>query len=167
MIRRLLPADWLAFRDIRLDMLRAEPDAYGAALADWDTRPEAMIRDWLTRMHAFGAVDGATITATAAFARAGHARTRHRAEVVAVYTRPPERGRGLLRSLFTRMAEEARKIGIVQFELQVASQNAAAIAAYGRIGFDRTGILPRAVCDAGRYTDDILMVWPLDRDASA
>jgi RimJ/RimL family protein N-acetyltransferase len=163
MIRRLSPADWLAFRDIRLDMLRTDPDAFGAALADWDTRPEAMIRDWLTHMHGFGAVEGNRITACAAFSRARQPRTQHRAEVAAVYTRPANRGQGLLRAVFGRMADEARKIGIAQFELQVASHNNGAILAYERIGFARTGVLPRAVNDGGRYTDDILMVWPLDR----
>lgn len=166
MIRRLTPADWLAFRDIRLEMLREEPDAYGSPYSDWAERPEAMIREWLTRMQTFASIDGNRILACAALSRAQNPLAAHRAEVIAVYTRQEARGQGRMRAILTCMAAEARRQGILQLELQVADWNEVAIAAYEQIGFRRYGVLPRAVRREAAFGDDILMAWALDADAA-
>lgn len=165
MIRRLTPADWLAFRDIRLEMLRDEPGAFASPYEDWVAKPEAMIREWMTRIQTYGVVEGTEVVACAALSRSTQKATAHRAELVAVYTRPKYRGKGLMRGLLDRIASDARKANILQLELQVAAWNADAIASYDRIGFRRTGLLPRAVRHADGYTDDVIMVWPLDTDA--
>lgn len=104
-LRRLMPDDWAAFRDIRLDMLARDPRAFGATHADWLAKPEAEIRDRLARMHFWALMRG---------------------------TRAP---------------------GILQLELQVATWNAPAIAAYARAGFERVATIPRAMRDAEVFAD--------------
>ena len=55
-----------------------------------------------------------------------------------------------------------RAQGILQLELQVATWNAAAIAAYARAGFDQVATLPRTMKDGEGFTDTALFVLRLD-----
>lgn len=161
-IRRLTPDDWAAFRDIRLEMLRTEPEAFGSTHADWAAKPEAEIRNWLRRMHAFGLFGDAGLQACAAFGVAGGAPVRHRASVIAVYLRPAARGRGHTRRLLAALAAAARADGVLQLELDVADTNRTAIAAYERAGFVVTGAKPRALRLASGFADAVTMIRRLD-----
>lgn len=163
-IRRLTAADWSLFRDIRLEMLSETPAAFGSSFTDWVTRPEAEIRDWLDRMYTLGSFDRRTLVATASLSRAGSDLSRHRAEVIAVYAKPAARGQGITAALMRQIAQDAAKAGILQLELQVAADNAPAIALYTRLGFETFGQIPRAICRGGQFQDDLLMVWRLDAE---
>ncbi|MBF9059835.1 GNAT family N-acetyltransferase [Rhodobacterales bacterium HKCCSP123] len=162
-IRRLLPDDWAAFRDIRLDMLARDPRAFGSTHADWAAKPEAEIRDWLARMHLWAVVEGGRALGTAAFCRETAPSATHRAEVIAVYLRPEARGRGHMTRLLSALARDARGEGILQLELQVATWNSPAIAAYARAGFERIATIPRAMRDGGGFSDTAMFVLRLDR----
>jgi ribosomal protein S18 acetylase RimI-like enzyme len=166
-IRRLTAADWSIFRDIRLDMLSQSPGAFGSSFTDWVMKPEAEIRTWLERIHTLGSFDRRTLVATAAMVRASSSQSRHRAEVIAVYARPEARGQGITATLLRQLAVEAAETGILQLELQVADDNAPAIALYRRLGFVQVGRIPRAVLHQGSYRDDLTMVWPLDAPSDA
>ena len=162
-IRRLDPSDWARFREIRLDMLRTAPRAFGATQTEWAAKPEREIRDWLAKIHTLGLFDGPRLTGTAAFHRNATARAAHRAEVIAVYLRAEARGQGHATRLIDALAEAARAQGILQLELDVADWNAPAIALYERAGFSTVGRMPRAMRDGARYTDTLVMVRALDR----
>lgn len=161
-IRRLDPSDWARFREIRLDMLRVAPRAFGSTLADWSAKPERDIRDWLARIHTLALFDGPRILGTAAFHRNPSACASHRAEVIAVYLRPEARGQGHGAALLSSLASAARAEGVLQLELEVADWNTEAIAAYQRAGFTRVGLIPRAMRDGARFTDTLVMIRPLD-----
>lgn len=161
-IRRLDPSDWARFREIRLDMLRAAPRAFGATQADWAAKPEREIRGWLTNIHTLAVFDGPRILGTAGFQRRTGTRNTHRGEVVAVYLRPDARGQGHAAHLFAALAEAARAERLLQLELEVADWNTAAIASYRRAGFVEVGKMPRAMQDGARFTDTLVMVLALD-----
>ncbi|MEQ8365718.1 MAG: GNAT family N-acetyltransferase [Roseicyclus sp.] len=162
-IRRAMPADWAAFRDIRLTMLSDHPEAFGSTHAEWAAKPEAEIRQWLSDLYLLALFEGDGILGCAAYARHRSAKAAHRAAVISVYVRPEARGQGHADRILVQLAQDARQAGIVQLELEVAVGNSAAIAAYERAGFTRHGVVPRAMWDGGRYIDDLFMVWPLDR----
>lgn len=161
-IRRLEPSDWARFREIRLDMLRAAPRAFGSTQAEWAAKPEREIRDWLTKVQTLAVFDGPRILGTAGFHRRPGSRNTHRGEVVAVYLRPEARGQGHAARLFAAMAEAAQAEGLLQLELEVADWNTAAIASYVRAGFKQVGKMPRAMQDGARFTDTLVMVLSLD-----
>lgn len=157
-IRRLDPADWARFREIRLDMLRSAPRAFGSTQAEWAAKPEREIRDWLARIHTLGLFHGPRLVGTAAFHRNPGTRAAHRAEVIAVYLRPEARGQGHATRLIATLAEAAQAEGIMQLELDVADWNTPAIGLYDRAGFETVGRMPRAMRDGARFTDARVMV---------
>ena len=161
-IRRLAPADWARFREIRLDMLRSAPRAFGSTHADWSTKSEREIRDWLKAIHTVALFDGPRILGCASCNRLSGPRVTHRAEVISVYLRPAARGQGQMARLIAALAEAARAEGILQLELEVADWNAAAIACYTRAGFRPIGTRPRAMRDGAGFTDNLMMILPLD-----
>jgi RimJ/RimL family protein N-acetyltransferase len=70
---------------------------------------------------------------------------------------PPFRGRGNGTALIQATLSEARRIGLVRFELTVHSDNERAIALYEKVGFKKEGTLKDAALIDGHYKDVILM----------
>jgi ribosomal protein S18 acetylase RimI-like enzyme len=88
---------------------------------------------------------------------------RHRAHATAVFVAPQYRGRGVSRSILDWLAEKAAAEGILQLELHVWVDNAPALAVYESAGFERHGVVPRAILREGRFLDEVFMVRRLDR----
>lgn len=166
-LRRIAPDDWAAFRAIRLEMLTQAPEAFASRAEDWAQKTEADIRRWLTDIHMIGAWNGDDLIACAGFFPQPHARMAHRANVIAVYTRPAHRGAGLSGHVIGAVAHAALTRGIDQLELQVLAGNATAIASYRKAGFVVAGTIPRALRIDGVDHDDHLMVRDLRADAGA
>jgi RimJ/RimL family protein N-acetyltransferase len=70
---------------------------------------------------------------------------------------PPFRGRGHGASLIQAALSEARRIGLVRFELTVHADNERAIALYKKVGFKKEGTMKEAALMDGQYKDEILM----------
>ncbi|WP_128253199.1 GNAT family N-acetyltransferase [Falsirhodobacter deserti] len=127
MIRRLTPAGWQTFRDLRLEALRLEPAAYASSLADWTGLPES---EWRARLEAnavFCAFDG--------HMPAGLAGLRPDGAVIMVYVRAACRGRGMAQGLMEAVRSEAQERGLPQVWLHVHKDNAAALRLYGALGY--------------------------------
>ena len=89
-------------------------------------------------------------------------RTKHRAGIgIALYLKFT--GFGLGRLLLQGLLQIVREQGYEQAELIVVSDNARAIHLYESLGFRECGRIPRASKYAdGTYSDDVLMVLPLE-----
>ncbi len=157
MIRRLMPADWAAFRDIRLDSLRTAPEAFGSTHDEWAAKSERDIRDWLTQMHCFAKTDAGRCLSVGAWHPIGGPVTHHRAHVIAVFTRSTARGQGLFSAVMQAIEADIRAHAMRQIELDVSVINTVAHAAYLRAGFRDIAILPDALCHGGVYADQIVM----------
>lgn len=160
-LRRIAPADWAAFRAIRLEMLTQVPEAYGSSAEEFAEKTEADLRQWLTDIHMIGVWNGDDLIACAGFYAQPHTRMAHRANVISVYTRPAHRGAGLNGRLMDAVADAALLAGIDQLELQVLAENITAIASYHKAGFTIAGTIPRAIRIDGVDHDDHLMVRDL------
>jgi RimJ/RimL family protein N-acetyltransferase len=55
-----------------------------------------------------------------------------------------------------RCLEEAEKIGVWNIRFNVRTFNAAAIALYERLGFERVGLLKSVACIDGKYVDEYI-----------
>jgi RimJ/RimL family protein N-acetyltransferase len=70
---------------------------------------------------------------------------------------PPFRGQGNGAALIQATLSEARRIGLVRFELTVHADNERAFALYRKFGFKQEGTMKNAALIDGNYKDVILM----------
>ncbi|MEX3014729.1 N-acetyltransferase family protein [Gymnodinialimonas hymeniacidonis] len=160
-LRRLGPGDWRAFRTVRLEMLEEAPEFFGSTYAEWAAKAPDQIMAWLDTIHLFAQVSGGRALATAGWYRKPGAVQAHRAGVIAVYTTPEARGRGLASALLSALEKDACENGVSQFELSVGDNNPAARAAYSASGYKLIGTIPRALNYSGTLVDQHEMVKPL------
>lgn len=161
-LRSLTPGDWRIFRDIRLEMLQKAPRGFGMTAAEFSSQPADKVRGWLAKTNLWALVEDGRILATAGWYRMPGEVQAHRGHVVAVYTAEQARGRGLSRKLLSQVEQEARAQGITQLELDVAAENATAIAVYERAGFYSIGTIPNCLNHSGHIHDQLFMVCPLN-----
>ena len=130
------PGDWQVYRDIRLRMLRATPDAYASSYAVEAAFPESRWRQRLDNPMLFLASDQrGEVVGTAT----GVPRPDGTVEVVAMYVAPEARGQGCASQLLDAVAAGARKGGARRLTLLVTAGNHAANRCYTRYGFRPTG----------------------------
>ncbi|MCT7375224.1 GNAT family N-acetyltransferase [Chelativorans salis] len=160
-IRRLGRADAEGFRILRLEGLRAHPEAFGASWEEEKQRPAAWFADRLERSAVFGGLanDGSLVGA-AGLAVQGGLKERHKGILWGMYVRPQARRTGLADALVARVIEEARG-AVEEVKLTVATSNEAAIRLYIRAGFVQYGMEKRALKVGAHYHDELLMALPL------
>lgn len=149
-----------AYRELRLQGLRAHPHAFGA---DADDEAGWPISDWLVRLErraTFGAFRADAMIGTAALAVEPGRKQRHRGLLVGMYVAPAGRKAGVGRQLVDAVLELAR--GQVEtVELSVAIANAPAIALYLACGFRPYAVDFDAIRVDGQPVDDVLMRRPV------
>jgi ribosomal protein S18 acetylase RimI-like enzyme len=160
-LRQLQACDWRIFRDIRIEMLRDAPRCFGSPYTEWAAKPVDEVMAWLTQINLWALVEGGQVVATAGWHPLQGDVLRHRGHVVAVYTSPKARGRGLSGQLLEAAAKQARTQGIVQLELDVGAENEAAIAVYKATGYQIAGTIPNCLNHDGYIHDQHLMIRPL------
>ncbi|MDV3296439.1 MAG: GNAT family N-acetyltransferase [Brachybacterium paraconglomeratum] len=143
-VHRVLPEQWRAHRDLRLDMLEADPDAFWADLGEVRSRTEEQWREEIAgpRIHLQARV-GETVLGGIALLPEGytpeHPIPADRSHIVSLWVRPAARGRGISTLLLRSVAELAISIGRPELSLDVDETNASARAVYERLGFRATG----------------------------
>lgn len=150
-VRRLVPADAEAYRALMLEAYAQCPEAFTSSLAERERLP---LPWWQTRLspdagaaeRVFGAWNSGTLVGAAGLALEQRERTRHKATLFGMYVRAPARGHGIGRRLVDTVLRHARRTpGLELLQLTVSDSNAAAIALYGRCGFEPFGCEPMAV----------------------
>jgi ribosomal protein S18 acetylase RimI-like enzyme len=142
-VRALTPADDpRRLRDLRLEMLADTPLAYLERVDDARRHPPAYWNDRLRRY--VTGPDRVLYVALTADGRwlaqaGGYVDRTGLAHLVSVYVGPAHRGSGLLERLATTVFDWARERGSTEIRLEVAKENARAVAAYRRLGFVPTG----------------------------
>ena len=155
--RRLLPGDYDALREIRLESLRLYPALFAADLAQETAMPK---EQWLARMATgatFGGfIDGA-LSGMVVFSRPARPKLAHTGDLGAMYVRDAARGTGLADALVDALVDHASG-EVEQIQLTVNAENPRAIKFYERHGFRPIGRIPRSLFVEGRYYDDLLML---------
>ncbi|WP_373354001.1 N-acetyltransferase family protein [Pseudoroseicyclus sp. CXY001] len=164
-VRKLGPADVIAYRHVRLEALREHPAAFGTTFADMANAPHAAFAERLEQAAIFGLYTAHGLEGLMCLARERGSNTRHRATITQVYLREKLRGQGGAAMLLEALVTEAEATGIRQLELTVAEDNRTAHDFYARHGFTRIGVIPRALRIDGAYVDEILMMRRVGEDA--
>ena len=164
-IRRLETPDATLYRDIRLEALQRNPEAFGSTFEWEEAQPLPWFEAALGRAAIFGGFDDGTLAGVAGFAMEEGAKRAHKALLWGMYVRATARSTGLGKRLVAAVLDHGR--GRVEMvKLSVVSENEAARRLYRALGFVEYGCEPRALKQGGRYYDDVLMVNFLDQGAS-
>ncbi|GAA4527918.1 GNAT family N-acetyltransferase [Brachybacterium paraconglomeratum] len=136
--------DWVSHRELRLDMLAADPDAFWADPAEARRRDEQQWRAEIAgpRIH-LQARSASEVLGGIALLPAGytpeHPIPADRAHIVSLWIRPAARGTGVSRVLLAALARLSLELGRPDLRLDVDDTNVPAQRLYERLGFTATG----------------------------
>lgn len=161
-ILRLAAADAENYRALRLNGLRAHPEAFGASWEDEAGKSVPWFAERLERNAVWGGwLDGDPALAGAAgLLVLEAAKLRHKGVLWGMFVRPEARRTGLAEALARRVLEEAAG-AVEEVRLTVVASNASAVRLYARLGFREYGREPRALRVGDRYHDELLMALRL------
>ena len=162
-MRRLTPADAESYRDIRLDALQRNPEAFGSTFEVESARPLSWFANRLGGSIVFGAFDGAELVGTAGLSIGEGKKEVHKGSLWGMYVRPDSRKAGIGRRLVETIIELARQ-QIEVLQLAVVIDNEQARRLYASLGFSEYGIEKHALKQDGRYYDEVLMALDLKPD---
>lgn len=158
-IRALQADDAAAFQVLRLQALRAHPEAFLTSPEEQAAMPLSAVAQGIApgpMQCVWGAWVGDQLVGTMGLQRKAAQKMRHKAEVWGVYVQPAQRGQGIAQALLLTTLAHARTMsGLRQVQLGVASNNHPAIALYQQHGFVRYGIEPQCLhMDGLDYDED-------------
>lgn len=162
-IRPLTAADAEAWWNLRLEMLRNDPESFADSAEEHENTTLEKARARLSASDAasnfvLGFFDHGQLAGTVGFFRRHHSKERHKGHIWGVYMRPQSRGKGAARTLMQEVIRCARKIeGLEQITL-VASAHLPARRLYEALGFQAYGVEPKSLKIGTEYVDDVLMV---------
>jgi ribosomal protein S18 acetylase RimI-like enzyme len=152
-VRRLVVADAQALRALRLEALRAAPEAFTSSYEDEAARPF----DWFERVATgpernamFGGFHDGALVGMAGFVAAERQKERHKGTLVGVYVQPACRRQRLARRLVEAViAHAAQHVRVLNATVGAANEPARAL--YRDLGFTTYGTEPHALCVGGRF----------------
>jgi RimJ/RimL family protein N-acetyltransferase len=161
LIRRLEPADAALYREIRLEALQKNPEAFGSTFERESAQPLSWFEAAVGRADIFGAFLDGKLAGIAGYFAQQRSKQAHKALLWGMYVRAAARNAGLGKGLVAAVLDHARgRAEMVQ--LTVVSENEAARRLYEAMGFVAYGYEKRALKQDGRYYDEVLMVKFLD-----
>ena len=157
-VARVLPAQWESHRDLRLDMLAADPTAFWAVREDLVGLSEQQWReDVRGPRHHLQARRGTEVLGGIAVLPGGytpdHVVPDDQAQLVSLWVRPAARGQGVAPVLVRAAAREALRLGRPDLHLEVDDAQTAAIALYERLGFRATGARDPRPATGGHWVE--------------
>jgi RimJ/RimL family protein N-acetyltransferase len=162
-LRRLLSADAARYREVRLEALKQNPEAFGSTYETESTQPLTWFTERLASSVVFGAFDGSGLVGIAGFYIQQGRKEAHKGALWGMYVRQSARAAGVGRRLVEAVIEHARQ-HVELIQLSVVSGNDQARRLYASLGFVEYGVDRNALKQDGRYWDEVLMAKSLLQD---
>ena len=161
-LRILNEHDRPAFRALRLEALRTDPDSFMMTVEEERAIPKLMVEQLLdhpgTANFFLGAAEDGALVGMVGILTASQRKRRHVSEVLSLYVRPAYRAKGIGRQLMqTAIRRVFSSPDIQRIKLQVVAGNRHALMLYQNLGFVQTGVEPNAYNDGARGYDLIDM----------
>ena len=149
---------WAEYKDLRLESLKTDPQAFGSSYkntllhpdAVWQARLEAVIgsdKSWLLFAEEKNTLVGLI----------GASREEATVEIVSVYVTRPARGRGISKMLLARIIEAITKSSAVELiQLTVNKDQIPALTLYRNFGFEIVSSEEALLGDGLMHTDYVL-----------
>ncbi|MEH7226789.1 GNAT family N-acetyltransferase [Bacillus sp. JJ1566] len=163
-IKILEPKDAVLYREIRLKALKANPEAFSSSYEEEKEYPLESFKNRLNFKHffTFGAFVENKLAGVVTLILETKVKTKHRANIVAMYVDPGNRQSGIGRLLMTEAIKKAKELkGVEQIYLTVTSTNEPAKNLYNFLGFKTYGIDKNGLRIDDKYFDEELMVLVL------
>jgi ribosomal protein S18 acetylase RimI-like enzyme len=162
-IRRLArenAVDAVLYRDIRLEALQANPEAFGSTFEIGNALPLSSFSDRLGNSTVLGAFRGTELVGIAGFAVQQGQKKAHKGTLWGMYVRPAATNATVGRRLVEAVCNHARQqVELIQLSVVLDNQQARSL--YARSGFLEYGVEKNALRQAGRYYDEVLMAKDL------
>jgi ribosomal protein S18 acetylase RimI-like enzyme len=156
-IRLLTPDDAELYRDIRLEGLRRDPDAFSSTFERENPMPLVWFAERIVDGNVFGGFVRGELAGVAGYWVQDGEKECHKATLWGMYVRASARGAGLGQRLIEAVVKHVSG-QVEQLQLGVAAGNAAAHRLYVKAGFSEYGREMKALKLGARYIDEILMV---------
>lgn len=160
-IRRLTPADAVAFQALRLAGLLEAPYAFGSSYQEEKASPTSTIENNLKEQDdrgVLGAFESSTLVGLIGLGRENYTKLSHKAFIWGMYVTPEARRKGVGRALLLEALSFARSVpGIRQVSLCVNASSVNVIRLYEAVGFKSFGREPGAMLIEGVLHDEIHM----------
>jgi ribosomal protein S18 acetylase RimI-like enzyme len=163
-IRRLRADDANSFRAIRLEALKANPEAFGSTFDLEDKLDLARFASRLEDSHVMGAFQDCELIGTAGFAIQQGRKNAHKGRLWGMYVRPSSRNAGVGGRLVRAVLDVARE-NVELIQLSVVRENRPARRLYESVGFLEFGMEPKALKLGDKYYDEAHMVLDFSRPA--
>ena len=155
-LRRLSPEDAALFREIRLEGLQRDPDAFSSTFEIESEQPLSYFADRIGRSTVFGAFRGSELLGVVGYSVQPGPKHAHKGLLWGMYMQPAARQAGIARKLVEAAIEHARgRVELLQ--LSVVSENQTARRVYSSLGFEEYGVEKHGAKYRGQYHDDVLM----------
>ncbi|GAA0303600.1 RimJ/RimL family protein N-acetyltransferase [Gracilibacillus halotolerans] len=161
-IRKLISADADEYFSLRLEALQDSPTAFATTYEEEKNQSAEKYKlsfNNSTQATTIGAFKDSQLVGVVTLVKEQHMKLSHRVNLVAMYVKPEERGRGLGKELILTAIEYAKNLGgIEQIYLSVLATNVFAKKLYVSCGFEIFGNDKRALKFNNTYYDEELMV---------
>ncbi|WP_155590018.1 GNAT family N-acetyltransferase [Lysinibacillus cavernae] len=159
--RLLTAADAGIYRNLRLEGLQTNPEAFGSSFEEEKDMPLDLFASRLEGQGSFtfGAFENDDLLGVATLVQENKMKLKHKANIFAVYVSPKKRGLGLGKQLMLEVINKAKALADVeQINLTVVSANDSAKGLYTSLGFEVFGTERRALKIGTQYFDEDYMV---------
>lgn len=153
----LAVADAARYRDIRLEALKRNPEAFGSTFEWENDKPLPWFEQRIAQSDIFGAFVEGDLRGIAGYLKQEGSKRDHKAMLWGMYVRANARNSGLGRRLVETVVKHASE-RVELLQLTVVSENQIAYRLYANLGFVEYGREMKALRLDGRYYDEILMV---------
>ncbi len=163
-IVELSPNDWRQLKELRLQALKQEPEAFGMS---YEEELETTDDEWREKLlesqngkrkwYLFAKDGDSLVGMISAYTDRG-VKVEHLANIVGVYVIPEARRRGVGKKLMMKMIEKLRQVShIVKLNLRVNTKQEDAIKLYEGLGFTRVALLEKELNVDGLFQDEYEM----------
>lgn len=153
--RKVTPDDWRQFKEIRLKGYQTDPQAFGGAVVKDATGDESFLHERLSREDRFFFVaEEDNIFVSIAGAKKVENGDWH---LIAVYTIPEFRGKGISKKVCELVIEEIKLMGIEHMCLEVNIDQKNAVEQYKNMGFEIVEIEKDQEMADGKLHDEYYM----------
>jgi RimJ/RimL family protein N-acetyltransferase len=167
-VRVLTPRDAEAFRALRLEGLRSNPESFGAHIDDEEKLPVAEFARRITPTECawvLGAFDaGDVLRGVMGWFREHGAKRAHQSMLWGAYVQSSHRRSGYAAALLSTLLRRIDAVPNLRcVQLHVWSENVSAKSLYAKFGFRPVAVYPESLQVSGRFIDEELWILSLPR----